>query len=50
MYKLLFIIIFSCYIIYNLIVDVINLKSLKNPIPEKLNDIYDSETYLKWKK
>lgn len=50
MYKLIFIIIFSCYIIYNLIVDVINLKSLKNPIPEKLNDIYDSETYLKWKK
>ena len=50
MYKLIFIIIFSCYIIYNLIVDVINLKSLKNPIPEKLSDIYDSETYLKWKK
>lgn len=50
MYKLIFIIIFSCYIIYNLIIDVINLKSLKNPIPEKLNDIYDSETYLKWKK
>lgn len=49
MYKLIFIIIFSCYIIYNLIVDIINLKSLKNPIPEKLNDIYDSETYLKWK-
>ena len=50
MYKLIFIIIFSCYIIYNLIVDIINLKSLKNPIPDKLNDIYDSETYLKWKK
>ena len=50
MYKLIFIIIFSCYIIYNLIIDVINLRSLKNPIPEKLNDIYDSETYLKWKK
>lgn len=49
MYKLIFIIIFSCYIIYNLIVDIINLKSLKNPIPDKLNDIYDSETYLKWK-
>jgi len=49
MYKLIFIIIFSCYIIYNLIVDIINLKSLKNPISDKLNDIYDSETYLKWK-
>ena len=49
MYKLIFLIIFSCYIIYNLIVDIINLKSLKNPIPDKLNDIYDSETYLKWK-
>ncbi len=36
--------------LYNLILDVVRYRSANNPTPENLNDVYDSETYEKWKK
>ena len=35
--------------IYGLILDIIDLRSSNNPIHEKVSDIYDRETYMKWK-
>ena len=35
--------------IYELVLDIIDLKSSNNPIHEKVSDIYDNETYKKWK-
>lgn len=34
---------------YRVFVSLLGLKSAKNPIPENVKDIYDSETYEKWR-
>ena len=35
--------------LYSLLLNVIRLRSAKNPIPENVADVYDRDTYLKWK-
>ena len=35
--------------LYGLLLDVIRLRSEKNPIPGNVADVYDGETYRKWK-
>ena len=35
--------------IYSIILNLFERKSAKNPIPENVSDVYDGETYLKWK-
>ena len=35
--------------IYSVILNLFERKSAKNPIPENVSDVYDEETYLKWK-
>ena len=35
---------------YSVILSVIRLRSAENPTPENVSDVYDEETYLKWKK
>lgn len=36
--------------LYSIVLNVIRYRSAKNPTPESVRDIYDSETYEKWRK
>lgn len=36
--------------LYNLILDIAKFRSAENPTPDNLKDVYDNETYEKWKK
>lgn len=36
--------------IYKLLLDVVRYRSASNPTPDNLSDVYDAETYEKWKK
>ncbi len=36
--------------LYNILLKVVELRSTSNPTPENVADIYDAETYQKWKK
>ena len=35
--------------LYNLLLNVIRMRSAKNPLPANVSDVYDAETYRKWK-
>ena len=35
--------------IYSIILNLFERKSARNPIPENVSDVYDEETYSKWK-
>ncbi len=48
--KIICLIIIILTYIYELFLNIVDLKSVKNPIHEKVSDIYDEEKYLKWKK
>ena len=48
-YKLIAIILLVIVHLYKLALLFINLRSEKNPIPENVKDVYDSETYEKWR-
>lgn len=37
-------------IAYKTVLNAVKHRSAKNPIPESVSDVYDAETYLKWKK
>ena len=43
----LVLVIFTVIWLYNLLLNVIRMRSEKNPIPENVADVYDRETYLK---
>ena len=36
-------------IAYRILLSVVQLRSAKNPIPENVRDVYDAETYLRWR-
>ncbi|MBR4873509.1 MAG: hypothetical protein IKV00_06700, partial [Clostridia bacterium] len=36
--------------LYSLILHIVEHRSANNPTPENVSDVYDAETYLKWKK
>ena len=48
-FKLLAIIIFIAVYLYQLLLSVITMRSAKNPIPANVADVYDEETYSKWR-
>ena len=48
-FKLAAIIIISIVYLYNLALSIIRARSANNPIPENVSDIYDSETYARWR-
>ncbi len=48
-FKLIAIIVFSLTYVYKLALSIISLRSEKNPIPENVSDVYDTESYEKWK-
>ena len=35
--------------LYNLLLNIIRMRSADNPVPENVSDVYDRETYLKWR-
>ena len=35
--------------LYELFLDIVRYRSARNPIPQNVADVYDTETYLKWK-
>lgn len=35
---------------YSIILNIVKFRSSNNPTPENVSDVYDTETYLKWKK
>ena len=36
--------------IYELILNIVQMRSANNPTPENVSDVYDADTYIKWKK
>ena len=48
--KLVFILLAAVGSLYSLLLGAVRYFSLKNPTPENLSDVYDAETYEKWKK
>ena len=40
---------FTLVFLYNLLLTIIHMRSAKNPIPENVSDVYDEESYLKWR-
>lgn len=50
MFKIIACIILSLTFMFNLFLNMRSYRSRNNPIPEELDDVYDKETYLKWKK
>ena len=48
-YKWIAIILFVIMYLYRTMISVISLRSEKNPIPENVSDVYDKETYEKWR-
>ena len=47
--KIICLIVILLTFFYSLFIDIIDLKSSKNKIHEKVSDIYDEEKYKKWK-
>ncbi len=48
-FKALALAIFTIVWLYNLLLNVIRMRSAKNPLPANVSDVYDAETYRKWK-
>ena len=48
--KLLILLIFALSFGYRLALNIVQYRSCSNPIPENVADIYDAETYSKWRK
>ena len=47
-FKAIAIVILCLVYLYQLLLDVLRYRSARNPIPENVADVYDTETYLKW--
>ena len=47
--KLLVLAVVTVVWLYSLLLNVIRMRSAKNPLPANVSDVYDGETYLKWK-
>ena len=48
-YKLLFLLLFTLEHIYTLVLNIVQARSAANPIPANVADVYDSQTYEKWR-
>lgn len=48
--KLIFIVLSVLTGIYDLVLNIIRYRSANNPTPANMTDVYDAETYVKWKK
>ena len=48
-YKLLFLLLFTLEHIYTLVLNIVQARSAANPIPANVADVYDGETYTRWR-
>ena len=48
--KIIAAVIASVTFLYHLVLGIVQRRSANNPTPESVSDVYDAETYLKWKK
>ena len=48
-WKLLALITLTVVWLYGLLLNIISMQSVKNPIPANVSDVYDPETYRKWR-
>ena len=48
-YKLLFLLLFTLTHIYTLVLNIVQHRSASNPTPANVADVYDAETYQKWR-
>jgi hypothetical protein len=49
-FKLLVIVAVLLSGIYNTILNIVRLRSANNPTPSSVSDVFDADTYVKWKK
>jgi STE24 endopeptidase len=49
-FKVLAVIILTVIYLYEMLLNIISMRSVKNPIPANVSDVYDPETYQKWRK
>ncbi|MGM9599956.1 MAG: M48 family metallopeptidase [Faecousia sp.] len=49
-WKLLVLIIVIIEFLYELVLDIVRYRSAENPTPQNVADVYDEETYLRWKR
>ena len=48
--KLLFLLLLALGFVYRLALNIVQYRSAGNPIPENVADVYDAETYAKWRR
>ena len=48
-WKLPVLIVISVLYLWELMLNIISMRSVKNPIPENVSDVYDPDTYRKWR-
>ena len=48
--KLLVLLLLALGFVYRLTLNIVQYRSANNPIPENVADIYDAETYAKWRR
>ncbi len=48
-YKIVAVAILCAVYLYGLALDILRARSARNPIPKNVADVYDRDTYLKWK-
>ncbi len=48
-FKVIAVVILCAVYLYGLFLNVVRYRSARNPVPENVADVYDAETYLKWK-
>lgn len=50
MFRLILFCVFAVLFFYKITLQIVEYRSAKNPTPENVSDVYDAETYLKWKR
>ena len=50
MFRIIVLAAFLLSFLYRLVLEIVQYRSAKNPTPDNVSDVYDAETYLKWKR
>ena len=48
-FKAVAVVILCLVYLYGLLLDILRYRSARNPIPQNVADVYDADTYLRWK-
>ncbi len=49
-WKLIIMLLFALQHLYQLVLNIVQMRSANNPTPANVSDVYDAETYAKWKR